>query len=477
MKTYFIFLCLLISGGFASATTQNTADQDKPARLYVKSYSMGDSGFYFYENGGTTVDMPFQGNANWSGDGSAGTGSWTAQEEGTGVDPSVTSVNASWYWPASSSWPNLSATLIETYYDSIESPCPYTSTNNNQTPPVFLEHCDINIATNVLGNDGLKVQTMERRAAQMTMKLQTGGKAMSQVRNLFGIGGGGNKIIPNNPFESASPHDDEFGYLFERTGGASIPPQSITIGSLGNLGSDGNLYVALPDNADVDVTPSASVAGVDYYQFGVGEQKYKLTISANTNDLSDTTPEFCVGQQVNLKAAWSPSLPSGTQTNYQWIASLDFIDKIVPPATNEASTNYVLDLTLMTNNPAPVWWYSGGYKYLWCNVNCRFSNGQTAAVIGEGNLSIFRPSVQFLAGSPAAPMLADGFLELGNVDNISNMTFAAQVTSKTNFPGLANWTQLNERAVTLPFDSTYGEYWLDNDQFYNNGVGACVHNC
>jgi hypothetical protein len=126
----------------------------------------------------------------------------------------------------------------------------------------------------------------------------------------------------------------------------------------------------------------------------------------------------------------------------------------------------------MTNNPAPVWWYSGGYKYLWCNVNCRFSNGQTAAVIGEGNLSIFRPSVQFLAGSPAAPMLADGFLELGNVDNISNMTFAAQVTSKTNFPGLANWTQLNERAVTLPFDSTYGEYWLDNDQFYNNGVGA-----
>src|SRR5665213_4246120 len=43
MKTYFIFLCLLISGGLVSASTQTTANQDKPPRLYVESYSEADN--------------------------------------------------------------------------------------------------------------------------------------------------------------------------------------------------------------------------------------------------------------------------------------------------------------------------------------------------------------------------------------------------------------------------------------------------
>ena len=70
-------------------------------------------------------------------------------------------------------------------------------------------------------------------------------------------------------------------------------------------------------------------------------------------------------------------------------------------------------------------------------------------------------------------MLADGYMELGNEAGMGNMTFAAEITSITNFPGVANWTQLNQRAVTHPFDSTYGQYWLDNDRLYNT-VGNVV---
>ena len=37
MKIFFIFLCLLVSGGVVSATTQTSANQDKPPRVYIQS--------------------------------------------------------------------------------------------------------------------------------------------------------------------------------------------------------------------------------------------------------------------------------------------------------------------------------------------------------------------------------------------------------------------------------------------------------
>lgn len=53
-----------------------------------------------------------------------------------------------------------------------------------------------------------------------------------------------------------------------------IPSPQVKLGGLGNLGSDGWLYVALPDNETVDITPF--VAGLDYYQWSdIGAQKYR----------------------------------------------------------------------------------------------------------------------------------------------------------------------------------------------------------
>jgi hypothetical protein len=222
------------------------------------------------------------------------------------------------------------------------------------------------------------------------------------------------------------------------------------------------------------VTPY--VAGVDYYQFGIGAQKYELKITANTNDLSSTTPEFCVGQQVMLQAAWSPALPSGTQTNYDWFASLDFVNAIVPPATNEASALYRIDPTIQTNNPMPAWWCDGGYKYVFCKVTVQLPNGQTATVTGEGNVSIYKPQVQFPleAIQPFVPMLTNGLLELGvSPGGYGVANFSARITSTTNFQGVANWVQLINRNASYQITSTAGQYWLDNDPFYNtDGVGG-----
>ena len=133
-----------------------------------------------------------------------------------------------------------------------------------------------------------------------------------------------------------------------------------------------------------------------------------------------------------------------------------------------------IDPSLMASSSNLVWWYSGGYKYNWCQTTNTFSNGQMVTLTREGDVSIYRPQVQFTDGSPAYPMLYGGFLELGDATLAQgNMTFAAKVTSKTMFPGTANWTQLNKRGVSgvSLAETTDGQFWLDNNQFYNDGVG------
>ena len=71
MKHYFIFLCLLISGGLAGATTQATINQDKPPYVYVKSYNMSDqaSGTYHMKipSIGSLEDESLTCNANFYG--------------------------------------------------------------------------------------------------------------------------------------------------------------------------------------------------------------------------------------------------------------------------------------------------------------------------------------------------------------------------------------------------------------------------
>ena len=276
-------------------------------------------------------------------------------------------------------------------------------------------------------------------------RLATGGPLGSRQMNLWCI--------------SASATDADTGL--------PIPPEQISIGSFGNLDTNGNLWVMLPDNDPPVITPKA---GKNNYTFTVGAQKYTLTLTANGLDLSTNTPEFCVGQQVNMQATWNPPLPGGIQTSYKWVLSDDYLNDFLTPATSDGSYYPYINSALLTNSLTPVWWYSGGYKYNWCHATNTFPNGQMLTLTGHGDVSIYQPSVRFQAGSPAYPMLYNGYLELGD-EGLSqgNMTFACAITSKNDFPGVANWTQLNNCAVTgvSLAPTTSGQFWLDNAQFYN----------
>ncbi len=290
MKTYFISLCLLINGVWVSATTQTAVNQDKPPRVYVKNYIMNDNGSCVYipwsnsSYSWYTVYFTFSGNVNNWGDGSTGTASWTSQEDEVGyywylqsAFHNVVHYDISMNWPVNP-WANCSGTENGTYYitATFYPPSNGSFIYSNMCAPLFMEHCDINDSANGIVEGNANGQSTERRSAQTILKLQTGGKATSHLRNLFGLSVSASTNNPNNPFDTMEGFSSYYGgvdYLWEMATGNGIPSQNINVGSYGALNANGVLYTSLPDNADVDVTPY--VAGVDYYSFNLGQpQKY-----------------------------------------------------------------------------------------------------------------------------------------------------------------------------------------------------------
>ena len=55
----------------------------------------------------------------------------------------------------------------------------------------------------------------------------------------------------------------------------------------------------------------------------------------------------------------------------------------------------------------------------------------------------------------------------GETNYVGNMNFSVKIKTTNNFSGIADWCQLNERSVAgIPIQGTFGEYWLDNDPFF-----------
>ncbi|MGD0207025.1 MAG: hypothetical protein ABSC89_05395 [Verrucomicrobiota bacterium] len=296
MKTYFIILCLLISTGLASASIQTAVSQDKPPHVYVKSYKMNDqvSGIFHWEGtsgvyAGSWQNLNLTCNANFYGlmdgtNGFIGAGAADMQmpqveqyvQNGTNVtvtglfqenmvEQDVNSV------PAILDTQEIIYDDDITYYDG-------TSTNIGMSFPIYLTHCDINApsftSASVVGQYEYWSYT-RRRGAQAVLKLQTGGKATSRLRNVIGLTGSAVQAIPTFPDPSFTSHWGQIWlmcYWGDHVSGTNIPSQQISIGSYGNLNGNGVLYKILPDNTEVDVTPQ--VSGSDYYTFNVSPQKY-----------------------------------------------------------------------------------------------------------------------------------------------------------------------------------------------------------
>ena len=179
------------------------------------------------------------------------------------------------------------------------------SATNMGVPPslsYWQEHCDVQTSI----HQAFWTASTERRTADAEMKLATGGPAGSRQQNLWVL--------------SATATDVKTGL--------PVPPEQISIGSYGNLETNGNLYVILPDNDPTVVTPK--VAGTSYYKFSApAATKYKLTHQTHYPALTDTNRarlNLGVGEEVDLggmpsKMVWTgPGLPATTNSGVTFTA-------------------------------------------------------------------------------------------------------------------------------------------------------------
>jgi hypothetical protein len=294
MKIHFVLLCLLISSILANATVQNSASQDKPPRLYVKSYNINNNdsaadtstnlfcascnetppAIYpdIITNVGTETWIN-QENMNWQ-DGNSGTYSESSYDYGNALLTTLTTINQSW---PESFWPNISAYEIDTstwINSTVTGPIPpytYSSSTNinpNSNPQIFEEHCDVSYAAITVDTPGVNITgattTKNRRNADTQMKLQSGGKAIPKLKSLVYITASATQNNPINYAWDLLPENEWQGDY-----STNIPSQEIAIGGYGNLSLNGVIYVALSGNDDVVVTPT--VQGVNYYNFNISE--------------------------------------------------------------------------------------------------------------------------------------------------------------------------------------------------------------
>jgi hypothetical protein len=130
----------------------------------------------------------------------------------------------------------------------------------------------------------------------------------------------------------------------------TIASQNITI--MGHsLGIDGNLYAVLQDNTEEDVTPK--VSGVNDYTFSVSAQKYTPTITANGINLSDNTPEFCVGQRVTFALNGLPNNVVNMVGN--WTLPGEFVNQQYDYSS--VCTSYDINYSLLANTGQTSCWY------------------------------------------------------------------------------------------------------------------------
>ena len=236
-RLFFTAICLAIE--VVSAPAQGTKTRvmvESPQGVYISSYQddwqeTDNGGIY----GGIEADSY---TINWQ-DGHGGNGSLVTWG---GL------INETYSWPATT-WPLPLTNGTVTYVLN-------GSTGVCYPPTLAMEQCNISEHyTDV--SQGFWENLSETAHAEV--KLATGGMTGSTGMNLWVISASATKYLPP--------------WLSYPLASANIPSQNISI--LGKtLGSDGNLYLLLPDNTNMDITPV--IAGApDYYTFNVTTQKYK----------------------------------------------------------------------------------------------------------------------------------------------------------------------------------------------------------
>jgi hypothetical protein len=158
------------------------------------------------------------------------------------------------------------------------------------------------------------------RNAQTRLVLFTGGRHGVRRRNLFVCTANATEVRHKG---ATPPYNAPWLQGWTRW----IAPQTIQLGELGPVGSNGFLYKVLPDNETLDFTPR--VKNKEFYHFGVTQQKHKLFLTANGQVLSpdgQLTAKLLVGERVDLSSFFDPVFSQQPVTTSKWTLGGKFIN-------------------------------------------------------------------------------------------------------------------------------------------------------
>jgi hypothetical protein len=296
-------------------------------------------------------------------------------------------------------------------------------TETNRPPPAIgMEHCDRQVSGYPWGC----VLEAATRTADAMEKYFVGGKALSGREYLVIANASATAYL--NPLYTGDPL-----YLLNvgDPQGVDVPFTNIVLDTFGRLGPDGLAAAAVPAGATVAAT--THVEGTNFFSSGGGATKHKLVITANGTDLEKETPEFCVGQKVNLVSSWVPDLPAGTKSKMGWFIG-PFYANTIDPAHDGISPVYRVNFNLLTNPAVSLWWYDrGGPNYVSCTWTNDFANGKSVIVQEYGRVSVYRPSVSdFVCPGPRSFMWLGSYtLSYGDrAAGTNGMVWTAVINSK-----------------------------------------------
>jgi len=505
-----------VNGGDPGANT----NIDKQPRLYMESYTESDGS----TSGGVYSTVPPDAPCYWTYN-FAGASScyWTDNVGGVGSyafnfhfanndcnggydNPWLTMSKTS---PASP-WESITAGIYfqtngDNYNDFGYSGNSSGAYTNSWMPPIVWEHCDELLWVGV-GAAGWPYQWqgswyesdsnntgLYHRNADAVLKLKTGGKGLSKLKNLFQLASTATEVLDPHAYA------DGFQSLQMIPGSTqSIPPQNITIDGH-PVGSDGNQWRAYEDNDTRDVTPR--VKNKDFYTFTLDKQKYKLQIFANgyllAHDKVNLAAQFCVGQYIGFEQQFLPFLPETTiYSPVKWAFDGTYVNTNIPPdyddpdylvksgLTMSGSGYYTNEPAFLTGLSAHAWWISGGANgdanspatyNATLGEGLTFANGQYVALATHGQFHMYRPQV--VNPTVTAPEISF-ILASDNSPNelIANFGYSAKVICPVTFSGQAFYTQLIDRAETnnysnplFGWETEYsGEFVLDGDSPYGS---------
>ena len=290
------------------------------------------------------------------------------------------------------------------------------------------------------------------------VRLYTGGKAQIKRQNLFCINAWADEYFK-------APY-----YGWWLTQSQSVDKVSLTV--LGkHPGSDGNVWVVLPDNSEQDITVHAPK---QHYNAWASPTKYEFSISANgvPLDPSMVVPgaDFCVGQFISFSLSGPPD---GMATDFQWSFGGHYFndqrDSVFGETYPTCSIDYFVNPSLLTSNETMAWWVSGGpdantpatYDAS-VNFTLNFHNGQAPITLSEDGLfHMYRPTATIspVTGTVNLEFLSSGtFLMFGDSFNdIPGIKFLYTITYPPNFSGSTEWVQ-----VVLSSEGSMQDIWGTN---------------